>query len=87
MPGSPTSAHTVGLRPEHIRLSEDGPLQLKIRQVEQLGSSSILHGSVAGDTPFEVILPGQTTFQRGDAVCVVAAAEDMHYFDAAGLRL
>ena len=79
--------HTVGIRPEHAQLADSGPLQLKIKQVEQLGSTSILHGHVVPDAPFELILNGQTTIQRGDTVCVSAPPEQLHCFDSNGLRL
>ncbi len=46
MPGAKAGAQTVGIRPEHAQLSNDGPLQLAVSQVEQLGSTSILHGKV-----------------------------------------
>jgi multiple sugar transport system ATP-binding protein len=87
MPGAKPGAQTVGLRPEHAQLSGDGPLQLAVTQVEQLGSTSILHGRVVPDAPFELILNGQTTIKRGDTVSVSAPAEQLHYFDANGLRL
>lgn len=87
MPGAKPGAQTVGIRPEHAQLSDDGPLQLAVSQVEQLGSTSILHGKVVPDAPFELILNGQTTIKRGDTVKVSAPAEQLHYFDASGLRL
>jgi multiple sugar transport system ATP-binding protein len=87
MPGAKPGAQTVGLRPEHAQLSDDGPLQLAVTQVEQLGSTSILHGKVVPDAPFELILNGQTMIKRGDTVKVSAPAEQLHYFDADGLRL
>lgn len=87
MPGAKPGAQTVGIRPEHAQLSDDGPLQLSVTQVEQLGSTSILHGKVVPDAPFELILNGQTTIKRGDTVKVSAPAEQLHYFDANGLRL
>ena len=77
----------LGIRPEHAHLANDGPLQMKVSQVEQLGSTSILHGHVVADAPFEVILPGQTTIQRGDTVRVTAPSEHLHYFDQNGLRI
>ncbi len=87
MPGAKAGTATVGIRPEHAQLSASGPLQMKVSQVEQLGSTSILHGNVVPDAPFEVILPGQTTIQRGDTVQVTAPAEHLHYFDQNGLRI
>jgi multiple sugar transport system ATP-binding protein len=87
MAGAKPGAHTVGIRPEHAQLAADGPLQMKVAQVEQLGSTSILHGNVVPDAPFEVILGGQTSIQRGDSVRLTAPAEHLHFFDQNGLRL
>jgi len=87
MPGAKAGAQTVGIRPEHAQLSSDGPLQLAVSQVEQLGSTSILHGKVVEGVPFELILSGQTSIKRGDTVRVSAPAEQLHYFDQNGLRL
>ncbi|MEO7885452.1 MAG: ATP-binding cassette domain-containing protein [Polaromonas sp.] len=87
IPGAKPGTQTVGIRPEHAQLSGDGPLQLVVSQVEQLGSTSILHGKVVADAPFELILNGQTAIKRGDTVRVSAPAEQLHYFDQNGLRL
>ena len=86
-PHAKSGTHTVGIRPEHAQLSDNGPLELKVKQVEQLGSTSILHGNVVPDAPFELILNGQTSIQRGDSVKVSAPAEHLHCFDNNGLRL
>jgi multiple sugar transport system ATP-binding protein len=87
MPGSKAGTATVGIRPEHAQLSDDGPLQMTVLQVEQLGSTSILHGHVVPDAPFEVILGGQTSIRLGDAVRMTAPTNHLHYFDQNGLRL
>ena len=86
-PGTKPGTHTVGIRPEHAQLSDSGPLNLVVKQVEQLGSSSVLHGHVVPDAPFEVILSGQTDIRGGDTVKVIAPPEHVHCFDAQGLRL
>ena len=44
----PANAHTVGLRPEHVLLGEAGPLEYRVQQVEQMGSTSLLRGTLAG---------------------------------------
>jgi multiple sugar transport system ATP-binding protein len=87
VPGAKTGTLTVGIRPEHAQLSDDGPLQMNVSQVEQLGSTSILHGHVVPDAQFEIILGGQTSIRRGDTVRVTAPAEHLHFFDQNGLRL
>ncbi|APW36026.1 sugar ABC transporter ATP-binding protein [Rhodoferax koreense] len=87
MPRAKAGAATVGIRPEHAQLSDQGPLSMQVSQVEQLGSTSILHGNVVPEAAFEVILPGQTRIQRGDTVRVSAPDEHLHFFDPQGLRL
>ena len=87
LPQTITGAHTVGIRPEHAQLVDSGPLQIKVSQVEQLGSSSLLLGTVAQDTRFELVLSGQTRIQRGDTVHVTAPPEHLHCFGQDGLRL
>jgi len=87
MPDAKPGTQTVGIRPEHAQLADDGPLRLVVSQVEQLGSTSILHGKVVPDAPFELILNGQTAIRGGDTVKVSAPAEHLHFFDQNGLRL
>jgi multiple sugar transport system ATP-binding protein len=86
-PGVQPGTHSVGIRPEHARLSDSGPLRLSISQVEQLGSTSVLRGHVVPEAPFELILNGQTSIRSGDTVRLVAPLEHMHCFDPHGLRL
>jgi multiple sugar transport system ATP-binding protein len=86
-PGLRPGARTLGIRPEHARLAEDGPLSMTVAQVEQLGGSSVVHGHVVPDAPFEVVLNGQTTLQRGDVVRIALPPEHLHGFDANELRL
>jgi multiple sugar transport system ATP-binding protein len=87
LPHATAGTHTVGIRPEHAQLADSGPLQIKVSQVEQLGSSSLLHGTVAGDTPFELVLNGQTNIKREDVVHVTVPTGHLHCFDKDGLRL
>ena len=87
LPDAKVGTKDVGIRPEHAQLSDNGPLQMMVSQVEQLGSTSILHGHVVPDAPFQVILGGQTGIQRGDMVRVTAHRDQLHYFDQNGLRL
>jgi multiple sugar transport system ATP-binding protein len=80
-------ADTLGIRPEHVKLSEVGALRVTVTQVEQLGASSLLHGMLGESTPFDVVLNGQTAIRRGDVVGVSFADEHVHRFDANGRRL
>jgi multiple sugar transport system ATP-binding protein len=80
-------AHTIGIRPEHACVATDGPLRVAVTQVEQLGGSSLLHGRIAGDLPFELVLAGQTEVRRGDTIGVALPAQHLHCFDRDGRRL
>jgi multiple sugar transport system ATP-binding protein len=83
-------AHTVGVRPEHAQIADagsQGALTLTIEQIEQLGASSLLLGKVAPDTPFELIINGQTALKRGDTVQLALPAQALHRFDGFGQRI
>jgi multiple sugar transport system ATP-binding protein len=84
--GISKKALNLGIRPEHAQIAVDGALNLKVSQVEQLGSSSLLHGTVGKDTAFELFLNGQTTTKPGDTVRVSVSPEHLHTFDKDGLR-
>ena len=90
----PANAHTVGLRPEHVLLGEAGPLQYRVQQVEQMGSTSLLRGTLAGganasQTPahFEVVSNGQTSVKAGQTVRLSMPPAALHFFDEQGARL
>lgn len=87
LPNRPPRAHTFGIRPEHARIADAGPVQLQVGQVEQLGASSVLRGTVGEDTPFELVCAGQTGLRAGDRVPLALPADALHAFDADGLRL
>jgi multiple sugar transport system ATP-binding protein len=83
----PAGTHTIGLRPEHALIADDGPIVMHVSQVEQLGSTSLLHGKVGTDSPFEMVCNGQTSVVGGDTVRLGLPAAHLHCFDHAGLRL
>jgi multiple sugar transport system ATP-binding protein len=83
----PAGTHTIGLRPEHALVADDGPIKMEVSQVEHLGSTSLLHGTVGRDTPFEMVCNGQTTIVGGDTVRLGLPAQHLHCFDQHGLRL
>ena len=90
----PANAHTVGLRPEHVLLGEAGPLEYRVQQVEQMGSTSLLRGTLAGSasesqTPahFEVVSNGQTSIKAGQTVRLSMPPAALHFFDEQGVRL
>ncbi|MCF8159134.1 MAG: sn-glycerol-3-phosphate ABC transporter ATP-binding protein UgpC [Polaromonas sp.] len=83
----PEGTHTLGLRPEHVQLDSEGLISMRVSQVEQLGSTSLLHGMVGDDMAFEMVCNGQTPVARGDSVRLALPLEHLHCFDKEGLRL
>ena len=83
----PQGTQQIGLRPEHARIADDGLLQMKVSQVEQLGSTSLLHGTVGQDIGFEMVCEGQTSIKGGDSVRLALTPQHLHCFGADGLRL
>jgi multiple sugar transport system ATP-binding protein len=83
----PKGTHTLGLRPEHAMITDDGPIHMKVTQIEQLGSTSLLHGTVGSETPFEMVCPGQTTVVGGDTVRLGLPLQHFHCFNKDGQRL
>ena len=90
----PALSHTVGLRPEHVLLDDAGPLEYRVQQVEQMGSTSLLRGTLAGSanasqTPahFEVVSNGQTSVRPGQTVRLSMPPAALHFFDKQRARL
>ena len=90
LPQGSSKVHTVGIRPEHAQIVDaktPGTFPVKVLQIEQLGASSLILGTIADGDPFELVLPGQTAIKRGDIVQVHAPKEHLHCFDSSGLRI
>ena len=82
-------AHTIGIRPEHIDVgTEDAPWQGKVGVAEHLGSDTFFHIHDTGlaDT-MTVRAPGEVTFRSGDRIGLTPRDDQLHRFDAQGLRL
>ena len=93
----PAHSHTVGLRPEHVLVNDSGPLSYQVQQVEQMGSTSLMRGTLCSNMPntapgdaqthFEVVCHGQTAVQPGQTVRLSMPPAALHFFDEHGLRL
>ncbi|WP_137930995.1 ABC transporter ATP-binding protein [Mesorhizobium comanense] len=76
-------AITVGLRPEHIRLSDDGALGGEVGVVEPLGLSTQFYVKLAGQ-PLCVFAMGRAGVKPGDIVRLAADPASLHLFDTKG---
>ncbi|WP_404927395.1 ABC transporter ATP-binding protein [Mesorhizobium sp. ORM16] len=73
-------AVTVGLRPEHIRLADDGPLQGEVVVVEPLGLSTQFYVKLAGQQ-LCVFAMGRAGVKPGETVRLSADPAALHVFD------
>ena len=82
-------AHCIGIRPEHIGVSESkGEWEGVISVSEHLGSDTFFHVHDTGlAETITVRADGEVAFKHGDTVYLSPRPEMIHKFDAEGLRL
>ena len=79
----------LGVRPEHLVLDDDGPIQMKVKMAEPLGANTLLHGVLVGTTEsFTVSLQGVHLLSADNMdLSFSVQAGKAHLFDAdTGLR-
>ena len=81
-------ALTLGVRPEHAALSDNGGWPMKVDMLEMLGAERLVYGRL-GDAPFTLRIEATLAHPaQGDTVRLRVAAEHLHWFDSAtGLRV
>ncbi|OZI66275.1 ABC transporter ATP-binding protein [Bordetella genomosp. 11] len=84
--GAPANAARLGVRPEHIRLSDQGRPAV-VQGVEYFGADSIVTCAVGASAGIAVRLTGHATAAAGDAVRLDWAPQHQHFFDAKGAAL
>nr|WP_321462192.1 ABC transporter ATP-binding protein [uncultured Cohaesibacter sp.] len=81
----------VGIRPEHVRLSDPASARLsgKVLFSEKLGESTNLHLEIdkGAEAAFIAKLPDLVDVRRGEQVHLSFNDDKLHYFDADGLAL
>lgn len=82
-----TSAVTIGLRPEHLKLDAQGQLNGKVQVFEHLGGESYLHLELSDGQTVVARLEGHLQFSPGDHCQLSIADEHCHLFDEQGLAL
>ena len=80
-------AHCVGVRPEHLHLAADGPIEGTLRHAEQLGNETFAYvdAGVLGELTARV--DGSVAVRPGETLRLGHRSEHLYRFDAAGLRL
>ncbi len=86
---SKLNAHTIGVRPEHIAVSnESGTWSGTVGVSEHLGSDTFFHVNIDGlSEPVTVRAGGEVNLHYGDTIHLTPNAEQIHKFDSNGLRI
>ncbi len=80
-------ALTVGIRPEHIRLTDGAGVRTQVRSVEYLGSDTLVDCRV-GDSSVLARVSSSSPLSPGESATLTWRADDMHYFASdTGTRL
>ena len=78
-------AHTVGVRPEHLKVKADGARwQGTLVHAENLGADTFLYLDMGTGEPIAVRLADQNRYRPGDTVHVAPMDGKIHRFDATG---
>jgi multiple sugar transport system ATP-binding protein len=82
-------ASTIGIRPEHINVSESGGEWTgKVTVSEHLGSDTFFHVNGTGlAESITVRASGEVGFRNGDTIHMTPRADMLHRFDNSGRRL
>ena len=72
----------AGVRPEHIRITDSGPLAARVESVEYLGADTVIT-CTAGHATLVVRQPGRLIPNPGDRLMLAWSASAQHCFDGA----
>lgn len=85
LPGS--SAASIGIRPEHLHIAEDGRLSGEVLHHERLGTDTHVIVDIGEAENLTVRLVGQWEFDRGAPITLDFEDENAVFFDAQGHRI
>ena len=75
---------TLGVRPEHLHLSQQGQLRGEVIVAERLGSETFLYVQIDGGKRVTIETRGDNPAHIHDSVAVQIDGKDCHLFDSAG---
>jgi ABC-type sugar transport system ATPase subunit len=78
-PQGATGTLTLGIRPDHLALSDDGPVQGAVEVVENLGREHHVHVR-AGDARLTVVHRGPGAPSPGESVRISLDIRETHWF-------
>jgi multiple sugar transport system ATP-binding protein len=83
----PDEPITVGVRPEHLRVGQEGHVQGEVIVAERLGSETYLYVQIDGGKRVTISTRGNSPARVHDRVAVQINGSDCHLFDASGEAL
>ena len=86
-PAAPHSPLTLGVRPEHLTLTDDGRLRARVEASEILGAETIIYGVLESGERLAVSLRGPRRVGVGEEVGFALDPKEIHLFDADGVAL
>ena len=81
----PAGTKYIGIRPVHIQVDDKGS-KAQIEYTEQLGSETVLHLQLGGQS-FAAVTDQPFSFRRGQKVGVRILPNRLHFFDENGMRI
>jgi multiple sugar transport system ATP-binding protein len=83
------NATPIGIRPEHLDVVESGgTFTGRVGVAEHLGSDTFFHVHIPEmSEPMTVRAGGEVGLKHGDTIYLEPRAENIHRFDAQGLRI
>lgn len=83
------AAATIGIRPEHTEVSTtDGAWKGRVGVAEHLGSDTFIHVHDTGVADMITVrVTGDISVKHGDTIYLTPQADQIHKFDAQGLRI
>jgi len=78
---------TVGLRPEHLKVLADGPIQGTLKHAEQLGNETFAYVNAGPLGDITARMDGTLGLEPGAVISLGFAPEHLYKFDATGRRV
>ncbi len=77
---------TLGIRPDHVTLADEGGIAVQVEVVEDLGRERHVHVR-AGSTPLTIVERGPVAAAAGDTLAVSMDTAHLHWFAKDGVRI
>jgi multiple sugar transport system ATP-binding protein len=81
------NAKTVGIRPEHLKVQNDGLIKGVLRHAEKLGNETFAYVDAGALGDISARMEGSLDLQPGANISLSFSTEKLYRFDAEGLSI